>query len=243
MTGAVRVSRSAFPEAVALLRRTLDGAALMLALGVAGCGTPPPGYEAPPPLPTGVVAEVRERPYRVQGVTEAEIARSLAMNRRPGEGGGRYSGSYSWQMRWSFQYGPARGGCRMRSVRLRLRSEMQLPEWVDRERADSALIAAWDTYIERLRRHENRHQVHAHSAARDVYRMLKRFTAPTCATMESRANARARRILERYREKDRRYDEETRHGLLEGVAWPPRRADSLRARVSVEGGGPDGLRR
>lgn len=191
----------------------------LLAASSAGCGPARPGAAVPPPLPPGVRAQHMERDYRVSGTTRAEIAGSLAANAVTGAGG-RFQGVHSWHMTWSFRYAPRDGVCRVTHVEVRLRSETIVPRWVDRDRADSALVREWDTYIARLRGHENAHRAIAYRGARAVQRALKRVTAPGCGTLSARGNAAARQVLERYAARNQVYDEKTGHGRTEGAAWP-----------------------
>lgn len=197
-------------------------AAVVLGLAMAAvvaCGPTLPGSQAPPPLPPGVRAHHAERTYPVRGTTRDEIRRSLMANRRQSVGG-RFQGVHSWRMTWSYRYAPIGGACRMTSVEVRLVSETVLPRWEDRARADSTLAAEWDTYIGRLRTHENNHRAIAYRGAREVHRQLKRLTSPNCSTMSAWANQAAQGVLRRYNERNRAYDEETGHGRTEGVAWP-----------------------
>lgn len=131
----------------------------------------------------------------------------------------------------------------MTSVEVRLVSETVLPHWEDRARADSVLAAEWDTYIGRLRTHENNHRAIAYRGAREVHRQLKRLTSPNCSTMSAWANQAAQGVLRRYNERNRDYDEETAHGRTEGVAWPvspaadpPTHSDALKQSYGPGGG-------
>jgi predicted secreted Zn-dependent protease len=54
-----------------------------------------------------------------------------------------------------------------------------------------------------------------------VHRSLRRVTSPDCGSMPARADELARRILRTYQDRNRAYDEETRHGSTEGLRWPP----------------------
>jgi predicted secreted Zn-dependent protease len=175
----------------------------------------------PPPLPIGVRAEVIEQPYDVHGLTRAEIMRSLNEEARTFVGRG-FRGYHQWNIRWQFRYAPSLRGCDITSSAVNLESVTTLPRWVDRNRADSALVAEWDRYIGALRSHENGHRDIGYRAAAEIQRTLRRFSAGSCASISPQANHVARDILERHKRENSEYDEETRHGATEGASWQSR---------------------
>jgi predicted secreted Zn-dependent protease len=190
-------------------------------IAFAGCRMTVPGASAPPPLPFGARAQVVEQPYDVHGLTHLEITRSLNEGARTNIRGG-FRGYHQWNIRWQFRYAPSARGCDITSSSVDLESATTLPRWVDRDRADSALVAEWDRYIGALRIHENGHRDIAHRAAGEIQRTLRRFSAGTCASISSHANRVARDILERHRRENSEYDEETRHGATQGASWQAR---------------------
>ena len=56
-----------------------------------------------------------------------------------------------------------------------LESVIQVPQWNEREAADSTLVAMWDTYITALRGHEDTHREYLYRQARDISRELYRI--------------------------------------------------------------------
>jgi predicted secreted Zn-dependent protease len=194
---------------------------LLTSATLGGCAAPP-GASPPPALPAGVRAFVQEQPYEVTGLTHADIARSLRTGGRAAIGE-PVRGWHQWSLRWSFRFVSSPRGCEITESTVNLESTIILPEWVDRERADSALVADWDGYIGGLRTHENGHRDIAHRAAAEVQRTLRRFIAPSCTTIERDANRAAREITDRHRRLNAEYDEKTRGGGTQGASWPPRR--------------------
>ena len=190
-------------------------------IAFAGCRATVPGASAPPPLPIGVRAQVVEQPYDVHGLTRLEITRSLNEGARTYVRSGS-RGYHQWNVRWQFRYAPSLRGCDITSSAVNLESVTTLPRWVDRDRADSALVAEWDRYIGALRIHENGHRDIAHRAAAEIQRTLRRFSAGTCASISARANRVAQDIVERHRRENSEYDEETRHGATQGASWQAR---------------------
>jgi predicted secreted Zn-dependent protease len=190
-------------------------------VALAACSATVPGASAPPPLPIGVRAQVMEQPYDVQGLTRLEISRSLTEGARTYVRGG-FRGYNQWNVRWQFRYAPSSRGCNITSSAVNLQSVTTLPRWVDRDRADSALVAEWDRYIGALRLHENGHRDIAYRAAAEIQRTLRRFAAGSCTSISPQANRVAQDILERHQRENSVYDEETRHGATQGASWQAR---------------------
>lgn len=188
-----------------------------------------PGASAPPPLPIGATARVEERSYDVRGLTRQEIMRSLSEEARRNVRGG-FRGYHQWQISWQFRYAASGAGCEITSSIVQLQSETTLPRWIDRERADSALIVEWDRYIGALRTHENGHRDIAHRAVAQIQRAIRRTRAGTCTSISGVANRTARDILERHQRENREYDEKTRHGAAQGASWSSRGAPVVQER-------------
>ncbi len=53
--------------------------------------------------------------------------------------------------------------------------------------------------------------------------------------MPARADRLARSVLQEYKDRNRAYDEETGHGLTQGVRWPPEVDRPARAGAGLEG--------
>lgn len=189
--------------------------ALALPLFAAGCGQMR-GARALPSLPPGVTVSAEEVSYAVRGTTVEEIGRSLhegaAEALQP-----RRAGEHRWNVRWSYRFAERREGCEMTAVNVELSSTIMLPDWTDRERADSAVTAMWDEYITLLRDHEFTHRELSYRAARDISREVGRIRLPQCGGMRSEANLVARRILDRYDRQNAEFDEASRGT----IRWPP----------------------
>jgi predicted secreted Zn-dependent protease len=112
--------------------------------------------------------------------------------------------------------------CRVRSADVQLTTHITLPQWAPPTDAPPELVALWDAFIRALSLHEARHADNAAAAARAVRRELEATSAPSCGMMEGRTSMAASRGLAEHRDRDRAYDERTRHGTTEGAVWPPR---------------------
>jgi predicted secreted Zn-dependent protease len=200
-------------------RRPSSTVILLLALLCGGfataCGQMQ-GVRALPPLPRGVRVVANETPYTVQGTSVEEIRRSLRETSREATRRNA-SGLHTWKLSYSYRYLQHDSYCEMTDVAIELRSEITVPNWVDREQADSTLAAQWETYITQLRGHEYTHREHSYRAAREMSRELLGLETPRCSGMRPNAQALANRILDKYR----RLDEEFDAAEAGRIVWPP----------------------
>jgi predicted secreted Zn-dependent protease len=186
-------------------------------LAAAGCAPARPATSAP-----GVV---RRPPaayhfYTVTGSNPGEIYRSL--HEAPAAPGGRSApGRTNWTITWRAQWNAGAAGCRV-TPQVDLQVEVLLPEWNARAGADPQVGAMWDTYVGALSRHEAGHVDIASAGAAAVDRLLRTTVATSCIGMDERLRREAGELIERYRQRDREYDERTRHGATQGATWPPR---------------------
>jgi len=196
--------------------------AVLLALGVGACGGTQ-GLPGLPSLPPGSRVFPSESHYQVSGTTIPEIGQSLE-DGSSAELGGSYVGLHRWRIEWSYEYRErGAGSCEVTAVSLELYSEIALPEWIDRERADSSVITMWDRYLTDLRAHETGHRLHAYQAARELSREVGRVRAPACGAIGASVGLTARRILEKYGEIDEAWDADPANRVhwLPGAAGPP----------------------
>lgn len=196
-------------------------------LGVGACGTP--GHPGLPSLPPGSRVYPSESHYPVSGRTIPEIGHSLETGSSAALGGS-YVGLHRWRIDWSYAYRErGAGSCEVTAVSLELHSEIALPEWSDRERADSSVVTLWDAYMSDLRAHEYGHRLHAYQAARELSREVQRVRAPACGVIGARVGATARRILDKYSGIDDAWDADPAHR----ADWPPRRRGGSVSRGSA----------
>ena len=100
----------------------------------------------------------------------------------------------TWYVQWS-------GDCRV-SVKI----DYIMPHWADRADGDARLQAEWDRMIEHLWEHEKGHAQHGIEAAREI-------EASHCA-------GDPHTITDRWANEDNVYDDETNHGVTQGVRLP-----------------------
>lgn len=215
----------------ALLRPLAPGL-LAFACATAGAGGGSAGADpaaptaGPPPTPVravpapGVRLQEATVLYAVRGRTVAELAAALDAG-APRIDGRLFRGTTDWNVRWRFRWEPVAGGCRLTDVDVRLDVTTTLPRWDPPDDPDPGVPGLWTRYRTALADHEATHRDLAVEAANRVAWTLGGLRAATCAEIEDAANARARTVVGRYRDLNRRFDRETDHGRTRGAAWPP----------------------
>jgi predicted secreted Zn-dependent protease len=175
--------------------------------------------------------------YDVTGTTAGELYSAMRAY-GPVHDGRRVYGHHAWDIRWTFRYAASSGACRMRDVRVELTSTTTLPRWSPPADASDSLVAQWTTFRAALEAHEHGHARIGADAAREIHRSLRGHQQVYCGSMAAQANALAQQILARYREQNRRYDQQTGAGASQGAVWPPRSMLS-----DVPGAPPDSVPR
>ena len=121
-----------------------------------------------------------------------------------------------WHVDWKFWWDRDHGAaCRITSVRTSLTALITLPKLVG---GNSAQRLEFERYVLALKQHESGHYEIGKDAAHEIDREILSLSATDCSTLEKTANQKATRILERYKEKERTYDADTKHGKTQG-AW------------------------
>lgn len=162
------------------------------------------------------------RTYAVTGRTVHEIARSLEENAPPWDGR-RPAGLTTWDVRWTARWASSGAMCRVTELDVQLRVEVLIPHWERPPGTGGELARDWERFLAALSRHEAGHVDIASEAAREMRRVLTNVTAPTCGSMDARMRLESDRVLRDYGDRQADYDERTRRGATQGLAWPPRR--------------------
>ncbi len=204
------------------LPQTLVGRIAAVALLAAGaaCARAEAPAEPAPALVTRAAAEYVF--YDVSGDTPAALRASLREGSARTLGGSHFARA-DWNVTWRARWEGDRT-CRVGSVDVRLTARVTLPRWDPPADAAPELVARWGAFMHALSLHEARHVDIGAEAAQAVRRAVEAESNTSCAGMDSRTRAAAERALAAHREKNREYDERTRHGVTEGAVWPPRAA-------------------
>jgi predicted secreted Zn-dependent protease len=190
--------------------RAAGAAGLVLILLGAGAGA---GADA------GTAVEVEEsvEHYDISGSKAGQLKR--AMKRLgPREGGRRYVAYTAWILTWTYTFDERETECRFDSFDVRAAITTTLPRWEPGGDAPVELLERWERFIEALERHENGHARIALEAAASIDAAVSALgPRASCDELEREADATARGKVERYRQRERRYDEETNHGRAQGT--------------------------
>lgn len=166
----------------------------------------------------GIQIQEERRTYRVTGSSDREVWASLL------EGARRERDDYvfAWTEVVTDYRFPMRGnatGCRIVGVEIDVTILVTLPEWTPPSDAPIALRQKWNRYQGAIQRHEEGHVRRARETTRRLREALSGMAGPDCESLEERGRARGRRVLERGRREQERYDAATRHGHTQGVRW------------------------
>ncbi len=159
--------------------------------------------------------------YDVDADTEAQLRATLDTVGPTDASGERHDAYTSWYVTWRFPFSRTDEGCSTGPVTTDVRVLMTLPRWRGPADAAHPLVKKWRGYLDALMQHESGHRDTGFRAATEITDTLAGLPPqPSCDEAEVRANAAARAVLERFREHDVAYDDETRHGATQGAVFP-----------------------
>lgn len=157
-----------------------------------------------------------QRPYVVSPQPDETLRQALHAATPITVDGRRFHGYTRWNVRWNYRWWrEGSGRCAITQVTTRLRTEVQLPEL---QGATPAQQAAFDRYLQALSQHEQGHVQIGRDAAQAIDQGIAQLPAASdCTTLERDANALGHRLLKEHTERDKQYDERTRHGATQGA--------------------------
>jgi len=160
----------------------------------------------------------RTNHYSIKGASLGEIRRSMDQS-RPWKEPANLSGLTEWRIEWRFEVTPTEGGCRCNSFTTTTTITNTLPRWTPPDGVPAELKTAWTRFIMALGEHEDGHSRLALAAVADLHKRIEALgSAPDCEELRKRINDLAGRVLKEHRQRDRDYDQRTRHGAAQGVA-------------------------
>ncbi|MEK9823673.1 MAG: DUF922 domain-containing protein [Gammaproteobacteria bacterium] len=167
-------------------------------------------------LPVSAATSQKVSVYAIHGQTWEALKQQMDQKGPRG-----FYGWTSYEIAWRFQWSEAGGNCRLTSVDVDTDIEITMPEWRDHARAERALQWHWRRFYDALLEHEQVHVEMALTGAEDIKATLSAIgERSSCSQLETEANQLGHQILERVRQKNQRFDEETDHGRQ---AWNWRR--------------------
>lgn len=188
-------------------------AAVLLCGILAGCGGA--RHHTDPDVGRGAVGVSVVAPVTRFPITAATVAGIRAQIDRDGPrfNGRAWDGATHWSIRWNYALRTEPGsGCRINDVRVQVRAEITMPEWLPSAESDDDTKLWWRRYESGLMEHEAGHARLAVDAANRIRRALNGRLGMTCAALGESANEDGQKILDDMRARQARYDIETRHG-------------------------------
>jgi predicted secreted Zn-dependent protease len=201
----------------------LRAGALVVAATIAlnACATTHPENPDLDKFPPGVGGSTDITYYDVHGRTARELVTQLrALG--PKTSSGAFWAETRSPMRWTWRTRSEGGGrCSLTSVQVYVHSEMTMPRWVPPADTEPGLYAAWQNSMAALQTHEIGHKDISARAARDILQRLNAVES-FCSGLNDEAKRVTDGIIARERTEQEAYDAQTRHGLTQGTAFPPR---------------------
>jgi len=160
--------------------------------------------------------------YPVTGATLPEIRRSIR-EARPWKDRQDVDGFTEWKVSWQFSVMQTSDGCRCSTFNTQTRITITLPRWTPPTNAPATVVQIWTNYFTALLRHEVGHGQMAAAAAGELHRRVKSLGGGTdCDSLKRSLNALGESVVAEFRQKDKEYDERTRHGATQGATLPGR---------------------
>lgn len=155
--------------------------------------------------------------YAVTGASIREIHQSLRQN-RPWRKTSQTDAYTRWNVTWSFYVSPGGDKCRLTSFSTRTTVTITLPRWEAPADAPEEVRTAWSRYIAALGNHEAGHGQFAVAAAGEMQKRVRESGEDSdCSALKQKINSLAESIVQQYRNREKEYDERTKHGATQGA--------------------------
>ena len=159
--------------------------------------------------------------YAIEGASPLELRREMNTKGPRRSDGRRFDGYTRWNVSWRYRYHKTGRACAIASVNTGLKVTITLPQWSDESSADRAMRQRWARYLAALELHEQGHRRHGIDAANEIDRTIAAVPAAgSCDALGAEVNALGKSILQKYHQRDRDYDRDTRHGATQGARFP-----------------------
>jgi len=160
--------------------------------------------------------------YTITGATVPELRQSIRTN-RPWKERLEHDAMTDWRVNWQFTVTPTPGGCRCSTFGTQTTITITMPRWAAPTNAPDSTREIWRKYSTALGQHEAGHAAIALAAAAELHKRIKSIgEAAGCDGLREQINQLGRQVVEEHRQRDREYDEKTRHGATQGAALPGR---------------------
>jgi predicted secreted Zn-dependent protease len=159
--------------------------------------------------------------YEVSGLCETDLCCDLKQKCFRMKDGKKYDSVTSWKMKWDYARIRSPQACTTDFFTVTVDVVFHLPKWVRTGEAPQPLVEKWNSYMEKLMIHEQGHRDRAVEAANELTRAVAELPpAPTCAVLDREINNLLRTRKESLIKNQEKYDDETKHGVTQGVLFP-----------------------
>lgn len=169
-------------------------------------------------LAQGAAAQSTEFRYYDVPLREGEDLRS-ALNRASTirEAGDTFHARTDWSAQADYRWWKESDGrCRITNSHVTLAIVITLPRLA--ADAPAATRARFDSYLVRLREHEDGHTRVARETAFAIESRIRSLPeAKSCEALEASAEAARKALMDEAREREKRYDRDTQHGATQGA--------------------------
>jgi predicted secreted Zn-dependent protease len=131
----------------------------------------------------------------------------------------KFHGSTSWQVEWSITWKKTNGICYLDTSAAKLNVLIKMPRISPKYKASDAVVGSFNKYYEVLLKHENGHMDNGIKALKDIDVLLSNFNSYTdCEVLNANVESSITKVIGKYKRQDIAYDEQTKHGQLQGVS-------------------------
>lgn len=157
--------------------------------------------------------------YYIYGQTMKELTLSMKENSPVIRGNSKHAATARIKIQYRYSTHKNTAGCSLINPEVRLNTTYVLPKIQEKHSSDR-VITVFKEYLSRLMKHEKGHRNIAFEAAQRLDQSLKMLPLATdCAILKSNTKNLYARANEDQKHKNRVYDKQTQHGVLQGVSF------------------------
>ena len=159
--------------------------------------------------------------YDIVGSTKAQLRSQInqigAIDPRSGQ---RFAARTDWNVQWHYHYRQHNQTCSFDQVQVSTTVKILLPRWRKTSFFSVPLWSQWRQYMIALKTHEMGHQQNGIQAGQEILQALQSMASrENCQQLSDLANQQAQAIIRKYNQSDILYDQQTKHGLIQGAVF------------------------
>ena len=193
-----------------------------LVILLTACATTHPENPALDTWPAGIAGQTEVAYYVIHGRTAAELVTEMRRFGPKSASGTMYFGETRTPLSWDYRTRNDGYMCTLRDIRMHASAKITLPQWRPPVDTNPRLWAEWQQAMAGLERHEIGHKDISGRYAVMIMRKLTEVNT-FCSSVNDEVRRVTDALLVQLRDEHARYDRDTRHGLTQGAAFPPRR--------------------